>query len=98
MFVFSGSITEEFKIEKSLSQSDPLIPLLRIIVIKKEFKLTREAIEKWLYKVGNDNFEVDILQFTNDTIFVGETSMNNVWMIKSELRYFELTSELNIFF
>lgn len=53
----------------------------------------REAMEKKLFKgfsIGRNNVEISILQYADDTIFFGETSMENVKAIKVILWSFKL--------
>ena len=42
--------------------------------------------------------EVNLLQYANDTIIIGETSLSNVFVIKSILHCFELVSNLKVNF
>ncbi|XP_050909428.1 uncharacterized protein LOC127123232 [Lathyrus oleraceus] len=42
----------------------------------------------------NDNSQFDLLQFTDDTILIGEDSWDKLWTIKAFLRGFELVSGL----
>ena len=63
--------------------------------------LMREAQKKNLYdafEVGSDKVEVSILQYVDDTIFLGDASMANVAAIKAILWSFELVSGLKINF
>ena len=63
--------------------------------------LMREAVEKNLFRgflVGRNNVEISRRQYVDDTIFFGETSMENVKAIKAILRSFELVSGLKINF
>lgn len=41
---------------------------------------------------------MSILQYADDTLFVGEASWENLWAIKSILRCFELVSEFKVNF
>ena len=63
--------------------------------------MMREAVEKNLFRgflVGRNNVEISSRQYVDDTIFFGETSMENVKAIKAILRSFELVSGLKINF
>lgn len=42
--------------------------------------------------------EVILLQYTDNTIFVGELNLENVVVVKSILRCFELVSDLKVNF
>ena len=50
------------------------------------------------FSVGTNNVKISILQYADDTIFFGETSMKNVKAIKAILRTFELVSGFKINF
>lgn len=50
------------------------------------------------YFVGKDKVEVNLLQYAYDTLFVGETSLENVITIKTILRCFEVVSVLKVNF
>ena len=61
----------------------------------------RKAVNEKLFSeflVGKDSIPVSILQYADDTIFFGEPTMQNVKVIKSILRGFELVSGLKINF
>ena len=61
----------------------------------------REVVATNHYKsfaVGKYKELVSILQYADDTIFFGEATMENVRVIKSILRGFELASDLKINF
>lgn len=63
--------------------------------------LMTKAIEKNLfinYSVGEKGIQVNLLQHVDDTIFVGDASLRNVFTIKSILRCFELVSGLKVNF
>lgn len=50
------------------------------------------------FQVGVNKVDINILQYADDTIFIGEASMMNVKAIKAILRTFELVSGLKINF
>ena len=57
--------------------------------------LVREAMGKNLcrgFQVGVNKVDINILQYADDTIFIGEASMMNVKAIKAILRTFEQCS------
>ena len=61
--------------------------------------LMRTAISKNMfssYQVGRHKEEVNILQYADDTLFFGTATMDNVKVLKSILRCFEMVSGLNI--
>ncbi|GAU17375.1 hypothetical protein TSUD_232510 [Trifolium subterraneum] len=61
----------------------------------------RTAEERNLYtgfKVGNSGMSVSHLQYADDTLFLGEATMENIWSIKAILRGFELALGLKVNF
>lgn len=48
--------------------------------------------------MGKDGVEVSILQYADDTLFVGEATWDNLWIIKALSRCFELVSGLKVNF
>ena len=84
-----------------MRQGDPLAPLLFNIVGEGITGLMREAVQKNLYRsylVGNKKEPTNILQYADDTVFVGEAAWENVYVLKALLRGFELASGLKINF
>jgi len=97
----NGSPTNEFTPHRGLRQGDPLALLLFNIVAEGLTGLMKEALDKSLFSsllVGKNKTPINILQYTDDTIFFGETTMQNVKTIKSMLRSFELAFGLKINF
>jgi hypothetical protein len=63
--------------------------------------LMRSSVEKNLFKgfgVGVDGLVISHLQHADDTICIGEASLNNLWSLKAILRGFELCSGLKVNF
>ena len=84
---------------KGSRQGDPLAPLLFNIVVEGLTGLMRTAISKNMfssYQVGRHKEEVNILQYADDTLFFGTATMDNVKVLKSILRCFEMVSGLKI--
>lgn len=76
MSVLAVSSMEEFKGERGLSQGDPLTPFLFIMVSEGLGGLMKEAVKKELFEgvhFGEMNFSIFILQFEDDTLFVGKS-------------------------
>ncbi|XP_058734070.1 uncharacterized protein LOC131605773 [Vicia villosa] len=99
MFVLvNGSPTKEFVVEKGLRQGDPLSSILFVLVAEGLAGLVKKLFEIGEFKGLdiNGSCMVDILQFTDDTLLVGESSWRQVWAIKAVLRAFELVSGLGI--
>ena len=93
--------TKEFYPQRGLKQGDPLSPLLFNIVVEGLSGLMSKAINRGLYRgflVGTNKVEVSLLQYADDTIFLGEATMENVRAIKAILCAFELASGLKINF
>ncbi|MCI50664.1 LINE-1 reverse transcriptase like, partial [Trifolium medium] len=84
----NGSPTEEICIKRGLKQGDPLAPLLFLIVAKGLGALMRKAVERGRFhpfKVGHDGVPVSILQYADDTLCIGEASVDNLWALKAIL-------------
>lgn len=98
----NGSPSGEFKMEKGLRQGDPLAPFLFLIVAQVLNGLFMNVVTLGKFKgvrVGKEVVEeVSMLQFVDDTIFMGEASLQNVVVIKCVLRCFELISGLKVNF
>ncbi|MCI00949.1 LINE-1 reverse transcriptase like, partial [Trifolium medium] len=63
--------------------------------------VVRTAEERNLYtgfKVGNSRRSISHLQYADDTLFLGEATVANLWSIKAILRGFELASGLKVNF
>jgi hypothetical protein len=96
----NGSPTTDFNVGKGLRQGDPLSPFLFLIVVEGLSGLMSKAVDSNLfhgYKVSN-NILFHSLQFADDTIIVGEGNWDNLWMIKTILRSFEIVSGLKVNF
>ncbi|KAK2383713.1 hypothetical protein QL285_071138 [Trifolium repens] len=96
----NGSPTNDFKVGRGLRQGDPLSPFLFLIVAEGLAGMMRRAVQIGKFKgfQVNHNVKFQILQFADDTIFMGEGNWENIWTIKSLLRGFELVSGLKINF
>lgn len=96
----NGSPTKDFVVERGLQQGDPISHFLFVVVVEGLAGLVRKTSE-----IGEFNdfsfhglFRVDLLQFTHDTLFIGEGNWKNFWAIKSILRGFEIVSGLGVSF
>ncbi|XP_058726397.1 uncharacterized protein LOC131597738 [Vicia villosa] len=94
----NGSPTKDFMVSRGLRQGDPLSPFLFVLVAEGLSGLVTRSIE-----VGDfQRFDikrscgVDILQFADDTLLVGEGSWKQIWAIKVVLCAFEVVSGLGI--
>jgi len=97
----NGCPTEEVDIQRGHKQGDPLNPFLFLLLVEGLSGLVRSAESRNLYhgfKVANSGLWISHLQYPDDTLFVEETSMRNLWAFKTILRYFELPPELKVNF
>ncbi|XP_058740932.1 uncharacterized protein LOC131613262 [Vicia villosa] len=90
--LFNGSSTKEFGVFKGLRKGDPLSPFLYVLVAEGLSGLVMKSIE--IGKFGSfcikSSCWVDILQFADDTLLVGEGTWKHVKAIKGVLRAFEI--------
>ncbi|GKV31782.1 hypothetical protein SLEP1_g40447 [Rubroshorea leprosula] len=99
--LINGSPTKQFPVYKGIRQGDPLSPFLFLIVAEGLNGLVSSAVEKGWYKgvpIGSGGTMVTHLQFADDTLFFGEATEDNIWVIKCIMRTFELASGLKINF
>nr|KYP52417.1 hypothetical protein KK1_025722 [Cajanus cajan] len=99
--LINGSPTSEFGLGRGLRQGDPLAPFLFLIVVEGLNSMMSNVVQANLfigYKVGRDKVQLSHLQFADDTIILGESSMSNIWVIKAFLQLFELVSVLKVNF
>src|ERR1044072_7335260 len=98
----NGSPTSEFRPQKGIRQGDPLAPFLFLIVAEGLTGLVKNAVRmnKLVgYSIGrSESVQVSILQFADDTLLIGEASVQNVMTMKAILRCFELVSGLKVNF
>ncbi|XP_058733672.1 uncharacterized protein LOC131605316 [Vicia villosa] len=94
----NGSPTAEFVVKKGLRQGHPLSPFLFVIVAEGLKGMVRKAVELGEYVGFNvrRKCSVELLQFADDTLLVGEGNWKQLWVIKAILRGFELVSGLGI--
>lgn len=98
----NGSPTEEFRMTKGLRQGDPMAPFLFLIVAEGLSRLLDNAVDRNLFKQytitrGDQHIQVSHIQYTDDTILIGEMSKENVWALMhfKEFRVgFRVKSEL----
>jgi hypothetical protein len=97
----NGSPTEEINIQRGLKQGDPLAPFLFILVAEGLGGLMRRAVELQRFtgfQVGSGGVMVSHLQYADDTLCIGEATEENLWVLKSILRGFEMVSGLKVNF
>ncbi|KAL3629987.1 hypothetical protein CASFOL_026299 [Castilleja foliolosa] len=97
--LINGSPTAEFLMEKGLRQGDPMSPFLFIFAAECLGMMVRKAIERGCFqqvRVGKKETEISVLQFADDTLFIGEANDQNILTLKGILRMFELWSGLKV--
>jgi hypothetical protein len=97
----NGSPTTEINIKRGLKQGDPLAPLLFLLVEEGLGLLMRRAVDVHRFTpflVGRDELPVSILQYADNTLCVGEATVDNLWTLKAILRGFEMVSGLKVNF
>ncbi|XP_050877342.1 uncharacterized protein LOC127081100 [Lathyrus oleraceus] len=92
----NGIPTVDFKVSRGLRQGDPLFPFLFLLVAEGFFGLLHQVVALGDFEGFhiNDNMHLELLQFTDDTILIGEDSWTSLWTLKALLRGFMLVSEL----
>ncbi|MCI21135.1 LINE-1 reverse transcriptase like, partial [Trifolium medium] len=90
----NGSPTEEVNISRGLKQGDPLAPFLFLLVAEGLTMLSKKAVSLGFFKGFQVSPEVSVslLQYADDTLFIGEARVENLWAMKAILRWFELIS------
>jgi hypothetical protein len=86
---------------KGLKQGDPLTPFLFLLVVEGVGVLMKRAVELSFFKGSQINYSehvVSHLQYADDTLFTGEACVENLWSMKTILRWFELMSRLKVNF
>ncbi|KAK2449929.1 hypothetical protein QL285_009079 [Trifolium repens] len=96
----NGSPTEQVNIKRGLKQGDPLAPFLFLLVAEGLNALTQSAVSLGYFKAFEVSSEVSVslLQYADDTLFIGEACVENLWAMKAILRWFELASGLKVNF
>jgi hypothetical protein len=99
--LINGSPSEEINIQRGLKQGDPLAPFLFLLVAEGLGGIVKKAVELNKFKgfqMGNNGLCVSHLQYADDTLCIGEASVENLWSLKAILRGFEMASGLKINF
>ncbi|XP_058775205.1 uncharacterized protein LOC131649461 [Vicia villosa] len=88
--IINSSTTKDFKVEKCLRQGDPLFSFLFVLVMEVLTPLMRKSIvigDFRGFKI-NEVAEVNMLQFTDDSILLVEGDTASLWTMNSILRGF----------
>ncbi|PNX99671.1 cysteine-rich receptor-like protein kinase, partial [Trifolium pratense] len=97
----NGSPTGEIGIQRGLKQGDPLAPFLFLLVVEGLSGVVSKAVDLRIFKglaVGSPPVVISHLQYADDTLCIGEASVENLWAIKAILRGFEMASGLKVNF
>lgn len=101
LVLVNGRPTEEVNIQRGLKQGDPLAPFLFLLVVERLSSLMSNVVSLDLFRgfrLRNSTLVISHLQYADDTILVGEACEQNLWIIKSVLKCFELVSGLKIYY
>ncbi|CAK8569711.1 unnamed protein product [Lathyrus sativus] len=92
--LLNESTIEDFVVERGLHQGDSLSPFLFIIVMEGLTTMVNKAVEIGTFRGFHYHEEdsVDVLQFANDTIILGEGTYDNFWSLKAIMMGFEMMS------
>lgn len=79
----NGSPTKYFMVKKGLRQGDPLSPFLFVIAVEGMAALVRQVVNRGVYSAFHiaDNCNVDILQYADDMLLVGNGKWIQVWAL-----------------
>jgi hypothetical protein len=96
----NGSLSKEINIQRGLKQGDPLAPFLFLLVVEGLGGVMKRAEELSLFKGVKicNGPSITHLQYADDTLCIGETSMENLWTLKVILKGFKLSSGLKVNF
>jgi hypothetical protein len=98
--LINGSPSEQINISRGLKQGDPLAPFLFLIVAEGLSSFMQKAVELGYFRgfKVSSGVVVSHLQYADDTLFIGEACVENLWAMKAILRWFELISGLKVNF
>lgn len=98
--LINGSTIKDFEVEQGLREGDLLSPFLFVLVMEVLTSLMNKAVDKGEFRGFkiNEEEEVNLLQFADDTIMLAKGSYENIWCMKAILRGFEMMSGLKINF
>ncbi|GKU89268.1 hypothetical protein SLEP1_g3431 [Rubroshorea leprosula] len=99
--LINGSPTNEFPVRNGLRQGDPLSPFLFLLVAEGLCGLVKKAESEGLLKgveIGRGGTLLSLLQFADDTVFMGKADVDNLRVVKAILNWFQLISGLKINF
>ncbi|GKV30974.1 hypothetical protein SLEP1_g39727 [Rubroshorea leprosula] len=79
--LINGSLTKEFSVGKGLRQGDPLSPFLFLLVGEGLCGMVRKAEAEGLFKgvkIGEGGMVLSLLQFADDTVFMGKAEIGTM--------------------
>lgn len=97
----NGSPSGEFKLERGLRQGDPLSAFLYLLAAEGLSIMMNRAVDQGLFEaaeLGDNRIKIPLLQYADDIIFVGVTTLENAMTMRRILRNFELISGLKVNF
>jgi hypothetical protein len=97
----NGSPSEVINIQRGLKQGDPLAPFLFLLVAEGFGGVMKRAVDLNRFRgfrVGNSDVVISHLQYADDTLCVGQATVENLWVLKAVLRGFEMCSGLKVNF
>jgi len=80
----NGSLRLKY-IQRGLKQGDPLAPFLFLLVAEGFSGVMRNAVSRNLskgFKIKNEGMRISHLQYADDTLCIGEASVDNLWTLK----------------
>ncbi|MCH84761.1 LINE-1 reverse transcriptase like [Trifolium medium] len=83
-----GCPTEQINISRGLKQGDPLAWFLFLLVVEGLTMLSNNPVSLGFFKgfqVSSD-VSVSLLQCADDTLFIGDACVENLWSMKAILR------------
>lgn len=94
----NGSPTLDFQVWRGRRQRDPLSPFLFLMIVEgsvgfKNNVTTLGDSQGFQFK---ECIHFELIQFSNDSVIISEWSWNILWIIKSNLKDFDLASGLRI--
>ncbi|MCI47030.1 putative non-LTR retroelement reverse transcriptase, partial [Trifolium medium] len=77
----NGSPSEEINIQRGLKQGDPLAPFLFVLVAEGLGGLMKQAVATNRFsgfRIGNGGVTISHLQYADDTLCIGDASIDNL--------------------
>ncbi|GLU05147.1 hypothetical protein SLE2022_222630 [Rubroshorea leprosula] len=99
--LINGSPTMEFTTSKGLRQGDPLSPFLFLLVGEGLCGLVKKAESEGLFQgvdIGTSGMRLSLLQFADDSVFMGKACADSLRVVKAILHWFEWISGLKVNF